>query len=106
MNLALALAVAGLALSAASVLPTAPGGATAIWILFVWRTPPGRSDLLDSPLRRRLRVVSLLPKACRKANGNSPPSNGCSARADIASSISTAFMLVLAHARQSYGALS
>ena len=27
--------------------------------------------MFDSPLRRRLIVVSLLPKACRKANGNS-----------------------------------
>ena len=91
MNFALHLAIAGLAFSAARVLATSPAAATAIWMLFVWRTPP-RSDLFDSPLRRRLRVVSLLPKACRKANGNSAASNGRSASADMASSISTAFI--------------
>jgi len=46
----------------------------------------------DSPLRSRLIVVSLLPKAARKANGNSAPSKGWSARADTAASISTAFI--------------
>ena len=61
-----------------------------MWMLLVWRTPP-RSDLFDAPARSRLIVVSLLPKASRKANGNSPASNGCSASAEMASSISTAF---------------
>jgi hypothetical protein len=42
-------------------------------------------------------VVALLPKANRKANGNSSPSKGSSANADIASSISTAFMPVFPH---------
>jgi hypothetical protein len=51
-----------------------------------------RSDLFDAPERSRLSVVSLFPNACRNANGKSTESNGCSARADIASSISTAFM--------------
>jgi hypothetical protein len=64
-NLALAFPVAGLALSAAKLFVTAPGSATAICMLLAWRTPP-RSDLFDSPLRRRLSVVSLFPKACRK----------------------------------------
>ena len=51
-----------------------------------------RSDLFDSPFRSRLRVVSLLPKASRKANGNSSGSKGRSASADTASSISIAFI--------------
>ena len=42
-------------------------------------------------------VVTLLPKANRKANGNSSPSKGSSANSDIASSISTAFMPVFPH---------
>ena len=45
--------------------------------------------------RSRLMVVSLLPKACKKANGNSPASNGCSTSAEIACSISTAFTSLL-----------
>jgi hypothetical protein len=40
---------------------TSPGTTTAMWILLVCRTPP-RSDLLDSPLRKRSSVVSLLSK--------------------------------------------
>src|SRR5688500_9418200 len=63
-------------------------------MLFVWRTPP-KSDLLDAPERSRLIVVSLFPKACRNAKGNSAGSKTCTARAEIASSISTAFMLPL-----------
>jgi hypothetical protein len=45
----------------------------------------------ESPLRSFLSVVSLLPNACRNAKGNSAASNGCSAIADTACSISTAF---------------
>src|SRR5713101_6369830 len=60
-------------------------------MLFVCRTPP-KSDLFDAPARSRLIVVFLLPKACRKANGNSTKSNACSARVEMASSISTAFI--------------
>jgi hypothetical protein len=67
MNFALAFVVAGLAFSAPRVLVTSPGGLTAMWMLFVCRTPP-RSDLFDAPERSRLIVVSLFPKACRKAN--------------------------------------
>ena len=37
-------------------------------MLLVWRTPP-RSDLFDAPARNLLIVVSLLPKASRKAYG-------------------------------------
>jgi hypothetical protein len=66
MNLALARAVAGLAFSAWSVAVTWPGSQVAMWMLLVCSTPP-RSDLLAAPLRRRLRVVSLFPKAWRKA---------------------------------------
>ena len=43
------------------------------------------------PARSRLIVVSLLPKASRKANGKFSGSNGCSASCEMASSISTAF---------------
>jgi hypothetical protein len=81
----------GRAFSAAKVFVTSPGEETAIWILLVCRTPP-RSDLFDAPARSRLIVVSLFPNACRKANGNSPLSKGCSASAEMASSISTAFI--------------
>jgi hypothetical protein len=66
MNFALALAVAGLALRAASVCVTCPASQVRMWMLLVWRTPP-RSDLFDAPARRRLIVVALLPKASRKA---------------------------------------
>ena len=66
MNFALALAVAGLSLSALSAFGTEPGSQVRMWMLLVWRTPP-RSDLFDAPARRRLMVVSLLPKASRKA---------------------------------------
>jgi hypothetical protein len=59
---------------------------------FIPRRTPPRSDLFDAPARSRLIVVSLLPNACRNANGNSPPANGCSTSADMASSISTAFI--------------
>jgi hypothetical protein len=62
MNLAFAWAVAGLALSAARLFVTSPGGQTATWILFVCRTPP-KSDLFVAPARSRLMVVSLFPKA-------------------------------------------
>jgi hypothetical protein len=48
--------------------------------------------VLDAPARSFLIVVSLFPKAWRNANGNLLPSNYRSASADIASSISTAFM--------------
>ncbi|MNN71198.1 hypothetical protein D3C81_1871130 [compost metagenome] len=65
-NLALARAVAGLALRAARVWVTSPAAHTARWMLLVCSTPP-KSDLLVAPERRRLTVVSLLPKACRKA---------------------------------------
>src|SRR6218665_3257876 len=71
MNLALAFVVAGLSRSAARVAPTVPGAHTARRIWLRWSTPPGTSDALLLPARRRLRVVSLLPKAARKANGNS-----------------------------------
>src|SRR3954451_18401368 len=57
----------------------------------VCRTPP-RSDLFDAPERSRLIVVSLFPKAVRKANGNSTGSNGALASSETASSISTAFI--------------
>ncbi len=56
-----------------------------------WSTPP-TSEPFDAPDRGRLIVVGLFPKACRNANGNSSPSNGRPARADTASSISTAFI--------------
>src|SRR5665213_171833 len=92
MNFALAEAVLELSRSAFSVSPTLPGSHTAIWILLRWSTPPATSEAFDSPLRRRLMVVSLLPKAARKVNGNSAPSKGWSAKADTAASISTAFM--------------
>ena len=48
-------------------LATGGGGAgaqVAMWMLLVCSTPP-RSDLFDTPVRRRLRVVSLFPKASR-----------------------------------------
>src|SRR5690606_42158400 len=88
---ALALAVAGLALGAASVCVTPPASQVRMWMLLVWRTPP-RSDLFDAPARRRLMVVALLPNASRKAYGNSFRSNGFSASSEMACSISTAFM--------------
>lgn len=62
LNFALPRAVAGLALRACSFAVTWPGSQVAIWMLLVCRTPP-RSDLFDAPLRSRLIVVSLLPKA-------------------------------------------
>lgn len=65
-NFALALAVAGLALSVFRVAVTSPSAQTEIWMLLVCRTPP-ISDLLDEPLCRRLMVVALLPNASRKA---------------------------------------
>ena len=40
-------------------------------MLLRWSTPPGTSDALDEPLRSLLTVSSLLPKAVRKAKGNS-----------------------------------
>ncbi len=42
--------------------------------------------------------VGLLPKASRKAEGKVSASNGCSARREMASSISTAFMKMLPQA--------
>lgn len=63
MNLALARAVRGLTLRAASASTTAPGAQAARWTLSVWRTPPHRpvkSDLLvpsaAKPLDRRILV--------------------------------------------------
>jgi UPF0716 family protein affecting phage T7 exclusion len=53
-------AVAGLVLSAAKVLVTSPGAATAMCILLVCRTPP-TSDLFDALARSRSIVVSLFP---------------------------------------------
>ena len=64
---------------------------TLMWMLLRWSTPP-TLELFDAPERRRLTVVSLLPNARSNAKGNSPASNGRSASADIASSISTAFI--------------
>src|SRR5690606_33148946 len=57
--------------------------------------PFGTSDALVFPLRSRSIVVFLLPKAARKAKGNSSPSKGWDARSDTAASISTAFMCYL-----------
>ena len=51
-----------------------------------------RSDLFDAPARSRLIVVSLLPKASKEGKRKVAASNGCSASAEMASSISTAFM--------------
>ena len=62
-----------------------------MWIWLVCSTPP-MSDRFDAPARSRLMVVALLPNASRKANGNSAASNAASARAETASSISTAFI--------------
>lgn len=86
----LALVVAGLSFRAARVLVTSPGVQTLMWMLLRWRTPP-ISELFEVPLRSRLMVVALLPKASRNRYGNSAATNGCSASSDIASSISTAF---------------
>lgn len=47
---------------------------------------------MQGPVRKRFRVVSLLPKAARKANANSTALNGCRANSEMACSISTAFM--------------
>ena len=69
-----------------------------MWMLLVCSTPP-RSDLFDAPERSRLIVVGLFPKASRKAKGNSFESKGCSASAEIASSISTAFNVLLCLSR-------
>ena len=54
------------ALSLASACPTCPGAQVRMWMLLVWRTPP-TSDLFVVPVRSRLSVVSLLPKAARNA---------------------------------------
>ncbi len=51
---------------AGSVSDTMPTAQDFRWMLFVCRTP-SKSDLFDVPERRRLSVVSLLPKASRKA---------------------------------------
>ncbi len=59
----------GFARSAASVAVTSPSGQTLMWMLLRWSTPPGRSDWFVLPARRRLSVVSLFPKASRKAKG-------------------------------------
>src|SRR3546814_19720746 len=91
MMLALARVVAGLARSASSLAVTLPVSATAMWMLLVCRTPP-TSDLFDAPDLSFLRVVSLLPNACRNAKGNSSRSKGVAAKAVTASSISTAFL--------------
>src|SRR6056297_388524 len=60
-------------------------------MLLAWSTPPW-SDLFEVPVRRRLMVVALLPNASRKAKANSSGSKGTSENAEIASSISTAFI--------------
>lgn len=41
-----------------------------MWMLLRWSTPPGMSDVLLLPVRRRFIVVSLLPNAARNAKGN------------------------------------
>src|SRR4051794_33544724 len=66
-------------------------------MLLRWRTPPGTSEVLDDPDRRRRTVVSLLPNAMRNWNGNSSRSNGWLASSDTASSISTAFIELYNH---------
>src|SRR5690606_10982128 len=96
MNLALALVVAGLARSALSVSPTLPDSHTLMWMWLRNSTPPGTSEWLLLPVRRRLRVTSLLPNAARNANGNSAASKGWSASSEMACSISTAIMRRLA----------
>src|SRR6185369_2889751 len=101
MNLALAWPVFGLARSVASVSPTLPISHTAMWMLLRWSTPPGRSEALESPLRRRLSVVSLLPNAARNEKGNSAASKEARANSEIACSISTAFMRELTTSAQS-----
>jgi len=75
-NLALAFVVAGLARNALRVSPTVSASHTAIWMLLRWSTPPGTSDALLLPVRKRLRAVSLLPKAAKNENGNSVASKG------------------------------
>jgi len=98
MNFALCFVVAGLSRRAVRVSATAPAAQVARWMLFRWRTPPGRSDWLVEPFPsawRRLTVVDLLPKASRKSNGKLAASNSAYARAGTASSISTAFMRVM-----------
>ena len=65
-------------------------GATWMWMLLRWRTPPV-SDRFVVPARRRL-IVFLFPNASKKAKGNSSGSKGSSARRETASSISTAFI--------------
>ncbi|RMU66523.1 hypothetical protein ALP29_200361 [Pseudomonas syringae pv. avii] len=93
MNFDFAFVVAGLARNALRVSPTVPASHTAIWMLLRSSTPPAISDPLLLPARSRLRAVSLLPNAARKANGNSAVSKGWRASSDIADSISTAFMV-------------
>ncbi len=56
---------------------------------------PSTSDLLVFPLRSRLSVVALFPKASRNINGNSAASKLASARSETAYSISTAFIFEL-----------
>jgi hypothetical protein len=65
-NFAFCRSVCGLSRSRRSVSIVSPGSATAIWMLFRWRTPP-TSDLLVVPVSRRLIVASLFPKAARNA---------------------------------------
>lgn len=48
---------------------------------------PSRLDLLASPLRNRLIVVVLLPKASRNRNGKASASKGSPASTETASSI-------------------
>ena len=90
MNFAFALAVAGLAFSAARVFVTSPGGQTAIWMLLRLQDA-AQVGLVRcaraQPLDRRFLVAEGLKEGERKL----PASNGCSASAEIASSISTAF---------------
>ena len=79
------------AFRAASAAAASPSGATLMWMLLRWRTPP-TSDRFVVPTRSRLMVVCLFPNASGKAKGNSPGSKGSPARAETASSISTAFI--------------
>ena len=60
-------------------------------MLFAKRMAPSVSDLFIAPFFKRVIVVSLWPKASKKAYGKIELSKFASANSDIASSISTAF---------------
>ena len=74
----------------------------------IWPDEPNKAAQKDTNARWTLKIggkvrhrpdgtplpMIAIPKAVKKAKGNSSPSKGCSAKLDMASSISTAFIIL------------